>query len=157
MGIKKDFPLAQVKELLQEQKEQLRNQGITTAEEFVRHARGVPSEFAEFLGVSEEELRFLTEAISKYIDPKILDRILMLREAMPNYGMGALGPGLFDSTVCPSCIGKTRTGDLKACKECGKIDFLSIDTVMYCRKCAKKLGVCRGCGIRLRNPQVSEF
>jgi len=151
MSIEKGFPLANVAELSQEQKEQLRFQGITTAEQFVGHAWAVSEEFAEFLGMTKEELRFLTEAISKYIDPKVLDAMLTLQEAMPKHGMGAMlspPPGLLNPTICWQCADEADTDELKVCKHCGK---------MYCRACAEKFSVCRGCGMPMREPRPGYF
>ena len=91
MGIKKGCPLDNVQELSQELKERCRNQGITTAEEFVGQAWGVPQDFAEFLGIEKEELERLTGIMtSAYIEREYLEQMRDIQTK--EYALGALDP-----------------------------------------------------------------
>jgi len=52
--------------------------------------------------------------------------------------------------VCAECAKEQgHTQELKVCKKCGASSDKDPLTRKYCRKCAKKLGVCRICGKKL--------
>ena len=55
-----------------------------------------------------------------------------------------------DKTICPLCEKRLFTMLVKVCKGCGKTSDADSATLRYCTDCAKKLGVCRGCGKDLK-------